>query len=342
MIPVSRPTTYNMDAISYECGPIMDSAWFTNDGPLVRRFEEELSIYLQVPQFVAMSSGTLALEAAVSVVFPKGATVAIPSYTFVAVASSLVRCGLRPYFVDIDLGTWTMDFDQCTNAMVRSAGFLVPTVFGVLPDERFKTSGLLGILDNAEGFGKVKGLFGLVDVYSFHATKVMTSGEGGGIACNSGYIWESLRAWRNFGFDGLFPAPEIVGTNAKMSEFHAAIGGLSWGQLEHQLSERNRLLGIYREELMGAVQFQDGEPYNCVVLVENRDKIAAFLAEHGIDSRPYFYPIHLMPAYRHFVRGGQDLPVTEYVAARALALPLWAGLMDEQVRHICQVIKEAL
>jgi len=336
MIPVSKPGTFTPSQMQSAFRPIMDRAWFTNDGPCVREFEEKVEDFLGLPHFVAVANGTLALEAAISAMFPMGSRVAIPSFTFVAVASALVRCGCRPVFVDIDPETWTMDYDEFASK-TNLGGFVVPTVFGVLPDYRFGETQIPGILDNAEGFGKVTHLFCTADVYSFHATKVVSSGEGGGVACEEPLAGH-IRRWRNFGFDGSDPAPDMVGTNAKMSEFHAALGLLSLGRYKYQVRERAFLMDVYRDELGERVQFQRGwDPYNCTILVDNKEKVASWLRQFGVDTRPYFYPIHKMPAYQEFVDG--PLPVTESVASRSLTLPLWAGLPAETVRKICRQVR---
>lgn len=334
LIPVSRPSTYSMLRLATAQGSIMESAWFTNNGPKLRKFERLVRDDLDVPEFVAMANGTLALEAAVALLFEPGSVVAIPSFTFVAVASSIIRCGCKPLFVDIEPQNWTMDYDRLKKSFARIAGVLVPSVFGVLPDDRFSKLRIPVILDNAEGYGNIVGVFGTVDTYSFHATKVVSCGEGGGVACKDRATATMLSRWRDFGFDGTGDT-SVVGTNAKMSEFHAALGAMSLSGFEWQMRERYRLLAVYRKELEGIAAFQGAPAYNCVALFENRDEVERALFENDIDSRRYFFPIHKMRPYRSEV----ELPVTDYVSQRALALPLWAGLKEDTVLKICEIIR---
>lgn len=335
LIPVSKPKTYTMLRLAVALGSIMENGWFTNNGPLLRRFEGRVREELDVPYFVAMSNGTLALEAAIALSFSPGSVIAVPSFTFVAVASAVVRCGCTPLFVDIEPRNWTMDYDKLKRNFAHIAGVLVPSVFGVLPDDRFSNLVIPVVLDNAEGFCNMEGVFGALDVYSFHATKVVNSGEGGGIVCRDKEDSIALSRWRDFGFDGT-DSTDRVGTNAKMSEFHAALGLMSLEDFEWQMEQRYRLLAIYRAELEGVATFQEAPAYNCVALFENRDKVEQALLENGVDSRRYFFPIHKMRPYRSDV----ELPVTDHVAERALALPLWGGLPERTVVQICEIVKE--
>jgi len=334
LVPVSKPETYRPDKVSDMFKGIMDRAWFTNNGPLVRKFESHVEKFIDVDHFVAMSNGTSALEAAISAVFPPRSLIAIPSFTFVAVASAVVRCGHRPYFVDVREDNWTMDYDKVP--IVRVAGVVVPNTFGIMPDERFGKTKIPVVLDNAEGFGSTSEVFADLDVYSFHATKVVSCGEGGGIACRLRSDARMLSQWRDFGFDGTGDVSSI-GTNAKMSEFHAALGLESLKTFKRRILVRRELLKRYRLNLPGFIGTQRGPSYNCIIKTINRDKVALALRNAGYDSRYYFYPIHRMKFYSGDRRG--DLSVTENLGDQCLALPLHADLMEEQVEEICRIIK---
>jgi dTDP-4-amino-4,6-dideoxygalactose transaminase len=339
MIPVSRPVAYNSQELDRMFSPIMQSAWYTNNGQCVKDLECKLTHRLGVPYFVAMSNGTAALEASISFLFKKGSVIAIPSFTFVAVATAVVRSGCTPLFIDIDPNTWTMSYDDYVTACQRNRvdGTVIVNCFGVLPDRRFTTIAVPLVYDNAEGFGVHEGLFGDVDVYSFHATKIVHGAEGGGVACkHDDARW--FMDWRNFGFDSTGRI-SCIGTNAKMSEFHAELVIASLRNENQGVYERRKLLGLYKSRLEGAVQFQTGVPYNCVILTNRRDDLMSTLTANNIDSRPYFYPIHKMPPFKNQSR---QLPVTEEVSGKALALPLWAGLPPAMVDHICDVVLEVI
>ena len=342
LIPVSKPRVHNMLRLATVFDSIMARAWLTNDGPTVRALEEQVAARLGVQHFVAMANGTLALEASVRVLFKPGSVVAIPSFTFVAVASALVNAGCHLRFIDIDPNTWTAHWCHAKTMLARIAGFMVPNTFGIAPNHKFSVLGIPVIYDNAEGFGTHRGMWGGLDAYSFHATKVVNAAEGGGVATNDDGVATLLRQWRNFGFDNQTPGGVAVtlGTNAKMSELHAAWGLLSLGDEYIEKKARQELLDVYRTNLHGVVRFQQGQPLQCVVLVENRDKVALALKAEGIDSRPYFYPIHRMPPFQKYAEPDMPLAATDYVAARALALPLWSGLRVQDVERICKIVRE--
>ena len=335
LMPVSKPRVHDL---TRAFDGIMDRAWLTNDGPTVRAFEEQVAARLGVQHFVAMANGTLALEAAVRALFRPGSIIAMPSFTFVAVATAVVNAGCVPRFLDIDPATWTASWCHAKTMLARVTGFLVPNTFGVSPNHKFSVLGLPVVYDNAEGFGTHQGMWGSLDAYSFHATKVVNTAEGGGVATNDDGVATLLRQWRNFGFDGS-GGVSCVGTNAKMSEFHAAWGLLSLGdELDEKLSRRE-LLDAYRKNLQGIVTFQQGNPLQCVVLVENRDAVARALEAADIDSRPYFYPIHRMEPFQKYVEPDMPLAATDYIAARALALPLWAELGPQDVERVCGIVR---
>lgn len=338
LIPVSRPKTYNAVVLGMMMRSIMDSGWLTNNGPNVLRFEYRVCERLRVPHFVAMANGTLALEAAISHMFNPGDAVAIPSFTFVAVASALVRCGCEPVFVDIEPGSWTMSYDRAMEVADDVAGFIVANVFGEPPDDRFSRLSMLVIYDNAEGFGSSTGVFGDLDVYSFHATKSVSCAEGGGVACMVDDTRKDLAQWRDFGISGPNMV-SMVGTNAKMSEFHARLGTESLLGEAWQVTERVKILRWYKEMLSGVVEFQESlMPQNCVILTRRKSAVMCALQDNGVDSREYFYPIHLMKPYKQFQTG--PLRVTESVASRSLAIPMWGGLSEKTVGLICDVIRE--
>jgi len=316
----------------------MQRGILTNNGPIVSEFERSISETVHAP-FVAMANGTLALEAALSVLFPRPVPIGIPSFTFVAVASSVVRCGHTPVFIDIDMDTWTMDPDLAARKMAHVAGFIVANTFGVQPHEFF-SGGMITIYDNAEGFGTTDRRFGTMDTYSFHATKVVNSCEGGGVVCASQEDAVELRKWRNFGLDGVTGDADMVGSNAKMSEIHAAFGLQSLRDADRQVNARHDLLGMYKERLEGYVVFQSGNPLNCVVLVDDRSAVEKALDDAGIDTRAYFFPIHKMKPYARYTT--EHLPVTDYISSRSLALPLWAGMTADTVECICDIIREAI
>ncbi len=361
-IRLLKPGINNFDLFTERTREIFETGWITNDGPFLRRFEQDTTAYLNTPS-IAVANGTMALMLALRGLKLRG-NVIIPSFTFCATAHAVVWAGLEPNFVDIDQETFTINPENVREAINDdTSAILAVHVFGN-PCKIAELTGiarehnLVLLFDAAHAFGSTYrgqkiGCFGQAEIFSTHATKLFISGEGGIITTRDERLRDYLQKARNFGLvtneDSAF-----IGTNAKLSELHAIIGLDSLTEIDRAISKRHQLAKQYKSELalIPGISFQkieeQGESnyFYFTILVDqvlygmNRDKLANFLAEKGIETRKYFYlPLHQQMAYRKL--GRLSLPHTEYVASNILCLPTHSGLSLEDVSYICNSIKEA-
>lgn len=339
---------------------MFDRRWLTNDGPLVRAFEQQIADYLGVGHCIAMCNGTIALEIAIRAL-ELGGEVIVPSYTFIATAHALYWQGITPVFADIDPATHNLDPEAVRRMITpRTTGIIGVHLWGrPAPVEALgeiaEEHGLKLIFDAAHAFGcdhkgrKIGG-FGHAEVLSFHATKFFNTFEGGAVVTNDDALAAKMRLMRNFGFSGL---DNVIhpGTNGKMTEICAAMGLANFGHIDTVVDANRRNYRAYREALTGipgiSLLEQDGVGGNCqYVVVEvgpncpaRRDDIVAALHAENVLARRYFWPgCHRMQPYRDlFPHTGLVLPHTEAVADRVIVLPTGAAVDAALIRDICRV-----
>jgi dTDP-4-amino-4,6-dideoxygalactose transaminase len=367
-IPFNRPTLPPWEVVGRAFESFYGTGMLTN-GPLVRQLELEARDMLRTGEAVALASCTSGLMLALRCLGVRG-KVALPSFTFFATAHAVAWNGLEPVFVDIDPETWNID-PACLERACREeegiAAALAVHVFGnpcdvVALEELARERGIALVYDSAHALGarvgdSPVGGFGDAEVFSLSPTKLAVAGEGGIVATDNAGLAERLRAARDYGNSGDYD-PEVVGLNARMSEFHAALGVESLRLLELNVRRRNLVAERYREGLAGVpgISFQgvaDGcrSSYKDVtVLVSeeefglSRDGLAAFLAGEGIDTRRYYWPpVHRTRAYweRWGKRYDERLPVTGRVSRNALSLPVWSHMDLGLVDLVCEKVRSA-
>jgi dTDP-4-amino-4,6-dideoxygalactose transaminase len=289
----------------------------------------------------------------------------MPSFTFSATAHAAAWMGAAPLFADCDPADFLLDVDAAAKAGTRGAagavGAVVAThVFGAPchPDEvesLGRTASVPVVFDAAHAFGATHrgrpvGGFGSAEVFSLSPTKPLVAGEGGLVTTHDGDLAERLRFGRDYGNPGDYDT-RFAGLNARMSELHAAVALESLVELDAHLARRRELAGLYRdllEPLPGvSVQRVDADAestYKDLTIVVDetqfgvsRDDVVTCLATEGIDTRSYFSPpVHRQRAYRSLPP--VDLPVTDWLAARVISLPLWRDLTDDDVKTISMVM----
>lgn len=344
-----------------EIKSIWDSRWLTNEGVKHQQLATELEKRLQVPQVSLFSNGHQALEAVFSL-FPAGSEVITTPFTFASTTLAIVRCGLTPVFCDIEPEFYTMDPDEIEALITEKTVAIAPVhVYGNLCDWRSiqkiaDRHHLMVIYDAAHAFGveeggRSAGSLGDVSMFSFHATKVFHTIEGGCLAYQDDSISDRLSAWRRFGmFDG--EQSEILGTNAKLTEFAAAMGLCNLRHLEEQIILRKEAALRYRRNLAGRKGLilcpeQPGVTSNYAymplrVIPEQfgmtRDQLVDKLKAQEIYARKYFYPLtSAFPiCQQNFTI--QTTPLADEVSNQILCLPLYADLTPEDVERICNVI----
>ena len=346
-----------------EIKKLWDSHWLTNNGEIHREFQEKLEAFLRVPHVTLFTNGHLALESAIAAFdFPKGSEVITTPFTFASTTHAIVRCGLTPVFCDIRDGDYTMDADKIEALITDKTVAIVPVhVYGNLCDvEKIKAiadrHGLKVIYDAAHAFavnykGSSSASFGDASMFSFHATKVFNTIEGGAVCYNDDSLVDLLNSLKNFGMSGPEDVP-LVGGNAKMNEFQSAMGICNLRHLSDEIAKRRRVVERYRGRLSGIAGIKLCAPQKDVEsnyayfpavfdgYKYTRDEVFELLKAENVIARKYFYPLtNSFECYRDLSTAGVDkTPVAKHIAERVLTLPLYADLSLEDVDRICDII----
>lgn len=346
-----------MEEYIAEIAPLWESRWLTNMGVKHRQFEQGLRTYLTAPNVTLFTNGHLALEGILSAMELEGEVITTP-FTFVSTTHAITRCGLTPVFCDIEPDTYTLDPAKIEALITPRTRAIVPVhVYGNLCDNDAimkiaEKHGLRVIYDAAHAFGEsVNGVnaanLGDASMFSFHATKVFHSVEGGAVTYRDAGLTEKLNLVKNFGIPGE-DRIAAVGGNAKMSEFHAAMGICNLRHVDEYIAGRKIVAERYRTNLAGVSGLnlcpkQDGVVSNYAyfpVVFDGskytRDEAAAKLAEESIFARKYFYP--LTNDCECYGYSGENTPVAGYIAERVLTLPLYPDLDLSDVDRICEII----
>jgi dTDP-4-amino-4,6-dideoxygalactose transaminase len=331
------------------------------NGPLVREFERRVAERLQVAHAVAVNSCTSGLLLVLQAVTQERiGPVVLPSFTFSASAHSVAWNGLFPKFVECLPDTLQIDVVHAAAMLDDASALLATHVFGAPCDASgmvaiARARGVPVVFDAAHAFGAVSGGipvggFGDAEVFSLTPTKPLVAGEGGIVATNDSSLAETVRIGRDYGNPGNYDT-RFPGLSARLSEFHAAVGLLSLDMLDESLARRRAIAQRYRSALadVPGIEFQrvaDGDTStykDFVILVDpdrfgvTRDVLAIALHADGIDTRNYFDPpVHQQQAYARVAYA--DLPVTDDVAERVIALPMFTALEDDAIDRIAEVI----
>ena len=365
VINVTRSSMPAFEEYCEEIKDMWDSRWLTNMGAKHMAFQAQLEAYLQVPHVTLYTNGHLALENVIAAMrLPKGGEVITTPFTFVSTTHAITRNGLVPVFCDINPEDYTMDASKIEALITERTVAIVPVhVYGNLCDmdtiEKIaKEHGLKVIYDAAHAFGVTRNgvncaNFGDASMFSFHATKVFHTIEGGAACFKDDELVQVLNDMKNFGIRGP-EACAYIGGNAKMSEFQAAMGLCNLRHFEDEVAKRKAVVEYYRKRLSGVPGIklcaeQPGVKHNYAyfpVVFDGykltRDAVWAALKEHNIIARKYFYPLtNDYACYEGFATAGKEkTPVATYIADRVLTLPLFADLTKEEVDTICDVILE--
>jgi len=336
---------------------MFDQRWLTNHGKLVQEFEHQLAEYLGVKHCISMCNGTVALEIATRALGLKGEVI-IPSFTFIATAHCLQWQGIKPVFCDIDRNSYCIDPAEIENHITsKTTGILGVHLYSRPCDIDTLQAvadkyGLKLLFDAAHAFGcsykgTMIGNFGECEVFSFHATKVFNSFEGGAITTNNDELAEKIRLMQNFGFQGMDNVI-YIGTNGKMTEICAAMGLTNLESIDDFIRINRHNYNIYREALskvagIRLMEFNETERCNwqyIVVEVDDnypltRDELMQELHKQGILARRYFWPgCHCMEPYRtRQPNAGKMLPVTQHLAERILVLPTGSSIDESMIRN---------
>lgn len=346
--------------------PLWESHWLTNMGTYHQQLEEELKEYLDVPELSLMVNGHMALELAIqSFGFPQDAEVITTPFTFISTTHAIVRNHLKPVFCDVKPSDGTIDEEKIEDLITEHTVAIIPVhVYGnVCNMERIQEIAdkynLKVIYDAAHAFGvkyKGKGIgnFGDVSAFSFHATKVFNTIEGGAVAFSDHKIYEKLYNLKNFGIRGEELVTE-VGANAKMNEFSAIMGLCNLKHLEGALEERKKRYELYMEKIEAIegirlfdnisnatknyayfpILIEDGYPME-------RDALYDCLKDSGIYTRKYFYPLTSDEVCFKNKYKKEKLDCARDLAKRVLVIPLYAELEFKMIEKIIALLDGGL
>lgn len=360
---VTRPSMPSWEEYTERIKPLWESHWLTNMGEIHNTLEQELKEYLQVQGISLMVNGHMSLELALAAMkLPQGAEVITTPFTFISTTHAIVRNGLEPVFCDIKSTDYTMDEDKIEPLITEKTAAIVPVhVYGSICNierinqiaEKYK---LKVIYDAAHAFGmtykgKGIGIFGDASVFSFHATKVFNTIEGGAVTFRNSDLYTALYNLKNFGIRSEEVVAE-VGANAKMNEFAAAMGLCNLMHIEEEMGKRQKLVERYRELLapvegIRLLEEQTDVKQNYAyfpiqidetVFGRDRDEVCDALKQQGIFCRKYFYP--LTSDQICFDGRYRELPLetARAISKRIMVLPLYADLRIDQVDRIVKAI----
>lgn len=376
-ILVTRSSMPEMYEYVEEIKELWDSHWLTNMGSKHRQLEADLADYLDIlkDNIVLFANGHLALECIIEALElgkeknvwgeSKNEVITTP-FTFASTTNAIVRKGLKPVFCDIKADDYTIDETKIEALITDRTCAIIPVhVYGNLCaveeiNRIAEKHQLKVIYDAAHAFGVEKdgvnsAIFGDASMFSFHATKVFNTIEGGAVCFRNPELKQVLNNWKNFGITGP-ESVEYVGGNAKMNEFSAAMGICNLRHLDDEIEKRRRVTERYIEQLdnISGIELnkirsgvKSNYAYFPVIFDETklgfgRDDVFEALERNGIISRKYFYP--LTSEYKCY-RGKFDVadtPVALQTSLRVLALPIYADLSISEVDKICDVIKNMI
>ncbi|MGH7634356.1 MAG: DegT/DnrJ/EryC1/StrS family aminotransferase, partial [Gemmatimonadaceae bacterium] len=344
-VHVGRPNIGDRTRFLERVNDILDRRWLTNNGTYVREFEARVAERVSARHCVAMCNGAVGLEIAIRALELRGEVI-VPSFTFVATAHALQWQEITPVFADIDPETHCLDPRSVEAAITpRTTGIIGVHLWGrpCAVDELTALAArrkLSLLFDAAHAFGcthgaRMIGSFGEAEVFSFHATKIMHTFEGGAIVTNNDALAEKLRLMQNFGFQG-YDNVIYLGINGKMSEVSAAMGLTNLEGLDAVVRHNRANYRDYAKHLAGLpgvrlFPYDERHRSNyqyVVALVDgdsplSRDEFVTTLHAENVMARRYFYPgVHRMEPYRSvFPDAHRLLPRTERICREVLVLP---------------------
>ena len=356
-INVTQSSMPTYEEYCEEIKSIWDTVHLTNMGPIHNRLKDQLKDYLKVDNIELFVNGHLALYCAIKALDLQGEIITTP-FTFASTTNAIIQAGCTPVYCDVK-NDYTIDESKIEALITpNTVAILGVHVYGNIcaVNEIQKIAdkhGLKVIYDAAHVFGveyegKGIGEYGDISMFSFHATKVFHTIEGGGLTFKDASLTKKLNMWRNFGVDG--EALTCFGTNAKMNEFQAAMGICNLRHVDEELALRKKVFERYCERLgsvegITLIKAQDikrNYAYYPVLIEkerfgENRDELAARLASAGIYARKYFYP--LVSENKEFKTDmTASTPIAKYYSENVLCLPMYAHLDLAVVDEICDII----
>ncbi len=368
-IPVCEPAL-DGNELAYVTDAVR-SGWISSGGDYLKRFEEGFAAYVGVTHGIGTTNGTTALHLALAALgVGPGDEVIVPDFTMISSAFAVCYCGAMPVFVDADPDTWNMDVAKVAAKIgPRTKAIMAVHIYGHPTDmdpliALAKDRGIPILEDAAEAHGaeyagKRCGSIGELAAFSFYANKAITTGEGGMVVTNDDRLAEECRSLRNLAFPrtgSRVYRHDRIGFNYRMSNLQGALGLAQLERIDTYVASRRAHAARYNDRLarLAALQLPVERPWAKnsywmygVVLRDGarvgRDELAARLAAEGIETRPFFQPMHEQPALlRYGVATDGSYPVSDRLAARGLYLPSGSDLADVDIDRVCDRIAKEL
>ena len=365
MIPVNTPLLGGNE-LKYltEC---IETGWISSEGPFIKKFEEQMAVYVGRKHGIAVSNGSAALDVAIKALnLKKGDEVIMPTFTIISPAQSLINVGAIPVLVDSDATTWNMDVNQIEAKITsKTKAILVVHIYGLPVDmqpvlELCNKYNLWLIEDAAEMHGQTYngqqcGSFGDISIFSFYPNKHITSGEGGMIMCNDDALAERCRKLRNLAFEtnGRRFIHYELGWNYRMTNMQAAIGLAQLEKLDIHIAKKRKIGKLYDEGLKDLKGFQLPLPqtnyaeniywvYAMVAETEDlANKTVQKLNEGKIGTRPFFWCMHEQPVFQKMgLFKNESYPVAEKIARNGFYLPSGLGLSEQEIQVVIEELKK--
>lgn len=362
MIPVSEPSLGEEELNNVI--EAVKSSWISSKGKFIEEFETGVAKYCGRKYGVATSSGTTALHLALKALgIQKGDEVIVPDLTYVAAANVVTYCNAIPVFVDSHPDYWCMDPEKIEEVITNRTKAIIPVhLYGHPCDmdavsDAAEDSDLYVVEDAAEAHGteykgKKAGSFGDISCFSFFGNKTLSTGEGGMCLTNDYELAEKMRVLKGQGMNPIKRYwHDVVGFNYRMTNIEAAIGVAQLKKLDDFVEKKREIASWYADELKsladdGLVKLHPEMPWaKCnywmySILIWNdfsRDKLIKDLEENGIETRPFFYPMHVLPMYR-----GDKFPVATKLSEKGINLPSAVTLGKREIRTISSNLKPAV
>lgn len=362
MIPIAEPSLGEEELANVI--EAVRSGWISSRGRFIPEFEEKFAKYCGMKYGVATSNGTVALHLALKALgIGKGDEVIVPNLTFIATANAVSYCNAKPVFVDSHPDYWCMDPKKIEEKITRSTKAIIPVhlyghpcdmgaIMDIAHDHKQYVIEDAAEAHGAEYKGKKVGSFGDISCFSFYGNKIMTTGEGGMCITDDDVLVEKMRILRDHGMNPYRKYwHDVIGFNYRMTNMQAAIGVAQLTKLDEFVEKKIQIAKWYTE---GIKQIAEDEritlhpemPWaKCVywmysILIEEkfgmkRDELIIKLEQRGIESRPFFNPIHVMRPYKNF----ETFEVVERISKKGLNLPTSIKLLPDTIQKIIETIE---
>ena len=369
-IPVNVPKIFKEDKININ--KALKDNWVSSEGPFVKKFEKQFSEFNSRKFGIAVSSGTAALEISLKALnFKKGSEVIIPTFSIISTALCVIKIGLKPVLVDVDLKNWNMIPSQIIEKITKKTkGIIITHIYGfpVDMDEVLKVAkrkNIKIIEDAAEMIGqkyknKNCGSFGDISTFSFYANKHITTGEGGMILTNDKKIYSQCRSLRNlcFGTGNERFNHNSIGWNYRFTNIQAAMGlgqlkNIKWiikrkkeiGTKYHKLLKNNKK--IFIQDLKTKYASNIFWVFGIVIkknLRLSRNLLVKKLNDKGIQTRNFFHPMHKQNVFKKMkiFKNKNTYPNSEFLSKNGLYLPSGIGLKNKEIDYICKTLIKIL